>query len=118
MFQEAATEASGRYAGSRMNSFVGYKLDPESEQEEIGFLNAAFNGIIDTYGDWSSYEAGFAGLFMGAVGSPNFTFTRSADGSRSVMDGGVWQDIRETRSQTQDLQAAADAINNRMKDPT
>ena len=34
------------------------------------------------------------------------------------MDGGVWQDIRETRSQTQDLQAAADAINNRMKDPT
>ena len=54
---------------------------------------------------------------MGAVGSPNFTFWKN-DGSRSVMDGGVWQDIRETRSQTQDLQAAADAINNRMKDPT
>ena len=76
MFQEAATEASSRYAGSRMNSFVGYKLDPESEQEEIGFLNSVFNGIIDTYGDWSSYEAGFSGLFMGAVGSPNFTFSR------------------------------------------
>ena len=83
-----------------MNSFVGYKLDPESEQEEIGFLNSVFNGIIDTYGDWSSYEAGFSGLFMGAVGSPNFTFSKSDDGSRSVMDGGVWQDIRDTFTNT------------------
>lgn len=40
MLQASAQTASERYAGAKMNSFLGYKLDPESEQEQIGKMNA------------------------------------------------------------------------------
>lgn len=39
MLQAAAQTASEKWAGSKMNSFLGYKLDPEAEQEKIGKLN-------------------------------------------------------------------------------
>ena len=118
MMQAAAQTAATRWSGAKMNSFLGYKLDPESEQEQIGKLNSIWNGIIDTYSDPAKYQEGFAGLIMGGMGSLNFTFTKNAQGKTPIFEGGVWQDIRDARQENQDLEAAADALNKRLSDPS
>jgi hypothetical protein len=40
MLQSVAQEASSKYAGAKINSFLGYKLDPNAEQNKIGVLNS------------------------------------------------------------------------------
>lgn len=54
---------------------------------------------------------------MGGMGSLNFTFTRNNQGRIPLFEGGVWQDRRDIKQENQDLQAAADALNNRLASP-
>jgi hypothetical protein len=54
---------------------------------------------------------------MGGAGVLNFSFSKNANGKRPIVDGGVWQDIRDAKQENQELQAATIALNKRVSDP-
>ena len=141
MLQSAAQKTSEIYEGSQMNeniekeltkgdpnsTFSGYKFDPEAESEQVSLISSLWNGIKDTYTDPNSYLEGFSGLFMGSMGSVNFTFSKNnskssgnafIDAMSNTFDGGIWQDIRDQKSETIELNAIAEAMNKRLEDPT
>lgn len=114
MLQSSIELASSRSAGHRMNTFLGYKFDPEAEAEQRSAISNVWNSILDTYSDPASWEEGFSGFFMGGMGSANITFSKNSQGRRPIFEGGVMQDVRDIRQENSELEAAVEALNNRM----
>lgn len=114
MLQSSIELASSRSAGHRMNTFLGYKFDPEAEAEQRSAISNVWNSILDTYSDPASWEEGFSGFFMGGMGSANITFSKNSQGRRPIFEGGVMQDVRDIRQENSELEAAVEVLNNRM----
>lgn len=112
---EEMSQASGETgANIYAETLMGIDRDPDATASVIDKINAAFKGIIDTWSDPAAYEEFFAGFVTGGLGAPNISMAKNNDNKRTVFDGGIWSDVKSIKAENAELQAAVDAINERV----
>lgn len=118
--QKAASVVSGLYYEDDVNNFYRAKIDPEAEQETLGWIKAFAKGINQTVNDGSSWEEFFIGTLTGALGMPSFRGIRSSEGnlqSPITFEGGILGEYREYREQMNRETEIANYMNNRVSSP-
>lgn len=124
MGQSAISKAAGYKYSSELNDFFGAKIDPDAEEETVGWLNAMAQGLSETYGSVEGWEEGFIGGLIGLVGVPGFRGLKKESGgmqSPIYVQGGIWEDIwediGEIRRQDEESNGLVNQLNSRVKDP-
>lgn len=120
MMQSWFSEGTGLQQASKLNSFYGAKVNPEAEEEAIGFLNSMFTGFSNIYGDAQSWEEGFIGGLTGFLGIPSISRTTTKGGKKKFklsLKGELWEGLSDAQKDNKDAQSIVDALNARVKDP-
>lgn len=120
MMQSWFSEGTGLQQASKLNSFYGAKVNPEAEEEAIGFLNSMFTGFSNIYGDAQSWEEGFIGGLTGFLGIPSISKTTTKGGKKKFklsLKGELWEGLSDAQKDNKDAQSIVDALNARVKDP-
>lgn len=120
MMQSWFSEGTGLQQASKLNSFYGAKVNPEAEEEAIGFLNSMFTGFSNIYGDAQSWEEGFIGGLTGFLGIPSISRTTTKGGKKKFklsLKGELWEGLSDAQKDNKDAQSIVDALNTRVKDP-
>lgn len=120
MMQSWFSEGTGLQQASKLNSFYGAKVNPEAEEEAIGFLNSMFTGFSNIYGDAQSWEEGFIGGLTGFLGIPSISRTTTKGGKKKFklsLKGELWEGLSDAQKDNKDTQSIVDALNARVKDP-
>ena len=120
MMQSWFSEGTGLQQASKLNSFYGAKVNPEAEEEAIGFLNSMFTGFSNIYGDAQSWEEGFIGGLTGFLGIPSISRTTTKEGKKKFklsLKGELWEGLSDDQKDNKDTQSIVDALNARVKDP-
>ena len=120
MMQSWFSEGTGLQQASKLNSFYGAKVNPEAEEEAIGFLNSMFTGFSNIYGDVQSWEEGFIGGLTGFLGIPSISRTTTKGGKKKFklsLKGELWEGLSGAQKDNKDAQSIVDALNARVKDP-
>lgn len=120
MMQSWFSEGTGLQQASKLNSFYGAKVNPEAEEEAIGFLNSMFTGFSNIYGDAQSWEEGFIGGLTGFLGIPSISRTTTEGGKKKFklsLKGELWEGLSDAQKDNKDAQSIVDALNARIKDP-
>ena len=120
MMQSWFSEGTGLQQASKLNSFYGAKVNPEAEEEAIGFLNSMFTGFSNIYGDAQSWEEGFIGGLTGFLGIPSISRTTTKGGKKKFklsLKGELWEGLSDAQKNNKDAQSIVDALNARVKDP-
>lgn len=120
MMQSWFSEGTGLQQASKLNSFYGAKVNPEAEEEAIGFLNSMFTGFSNIYGDAQSWEEGFIGGLTGFLGIPSISRTTTNGGKKKFklsLKGELWEGLSDAQKDNKDAQSIVDALNARVKDP-
>ena len=120
MMQSWFSEGTGLQQASKLNSFYGAKVNPEAEEEAIGFLNSMFTGFSNIYGDAQSWEEGFIGGLTGFLGIPSISRTTTGGGKKKFklsLKGELWEGLSDAQKDNKDAQSIVDALNTRVKDP-
>lgn len=120
MMQSWFSEGTGLQQASKLNSFYGAKVNPEAEEEAIGFLNSMFTGFSNIYGDAQSWEEGFIGGLTGFLGIPSISRTTTEGGKKKFklsLKGELWEGLSDAQKDNKDAQSIVDALNTRVKDP-
>ena len=118
--QKAASEVSGTYYATDVNNFYKARTDREAEQETLSWAKAFSQGINKTVNDGSSWEEFFIGSLTGALGIPTFRSAKAADGSFQspvVMEGGIYNHLREYSERRSREQEIVDYMNSRVQSP-
>ena len=119
MMQSWFSEGTGLQQASKLNSFYGAKVNPEAEEEAIGFLNSMFTGFSNIYGDTQSWEEGFIGGLTGFLGIPSISRTTTKGGKKKFklsLKGELWEGLSDAQKDNKDAQSIVDALNARVKD--
>lgn len=123
-YEEMGQAVAGKVAGykyaSELNDFYGAKIDPDSEEETISWLQATARAIKETYGTVEGWEEGFIGGLTGLVGIPGFRRMRSNTGglqSPVYLQGGIKEDIQEIRERNEKDDAIVSQLNDRVQSP-
>lgn len=120
MMQSWFSEGTGLQQASKLNSFYGAKVNPEAEEEAIGFLNSMFTGFSNIYGDAQSWEEGFIGGLTGFLGIPSISRITTKGGKKKFklsLKGELWEGLSDAQKDNKDAQSIVDALNARVKDP-
>ena len=120
MMQSWFSEGTGLQQASKLNSFYGAKVNPEAEEEAIGFLNSMFTGFSNIYGDAQNWEEGFVGGLTGFLGIPSISRTTTKGGKKKFklsLKGELWEGLSDAQKDNKDAQSIVDALNARVKDP-
>lgn len=120
MMQSWFSEGTGLQQASKLNSFYGAKVNPEAEEEAIGFLNSMFTGFSNIYGDAQSWEEGFIGGLTGFLGIPSISRTTTEGGKKKFklsLKGELWEGLSDAQKDNKDAQSIVNALNTRVKDP-
>ena len=120
MMQSWFSEGTGLQQASKLNSFYGAKVNPEAEEEAIGFLNSMFTGFSNIYGDAQNWEEGFIGGLTGFLGIPSISRTTTKGGKKKFklsLKGELWEGLSDAQKNNKDAQSIVDALNARVKDP-
>ena len=120
MMQSWFSEGTGLQQASKLNSFYGAKVNPEAEEEAIGFLNSMFTGFSNIYGDVQNWEEGFIGGLTGFLGIPSISRTTTKGGKKKFklsLKGELWEGLSGAQKDNKDAQSIVDALNARVKDP-
>ena len=120
MMQSWFSEGTGLQQASKLNSFYGAKVNPEAEEEAIGFLNSMFTGFSNIYGDTQSWEEGFIGGLTGFLGIPSISRTTTKGGKKKFklsLKGELWEGLSDAQKDNKDAQSIVDVLNARVKDP-
>ena len=120
MTQSAIAEATGQKYASELNSFYGAKIDPDAEEETIGWMEAIGKGISNTYGNSANWEEGFLGFITGGLGMPHISMRKNEAGKKRpklTIEGELWEGIREARNLSREADNITEAMNTRLKDP-
>lgn len=120
MMQSWFSEGTGLQQASKLNSFYGAKVNPEAEEEAIGFLNSMFTGFSNIYGDAQSWEEGFIGGLTGFLGIPSISRTTTEGGKKKFklsLKGELWEGLSDAQKDNKDAQSVVNALNTRVKDP-
>ena len=120
MGQATISKTMQNKASSNINSFYEAKIDPESEEETISWLEATGKALADTYGNAAGWEEGFIGGLTGMLGIPGFRKAKNAEGqfqSPIYLQGGARDDLKELREKRAEEDILLDKINARIKDP-
>ena len=120
MMQSWFSEGTGLQQASKLNSFYGAKINPEAEEEAIGFLNSMFTGFSNIYGDAQSWEEGFIGGLTGFLGIPSISRATTDGGKKKFklsLKGELWEGLSDAQKDNKDAQSIVDALNARVKDP-
>lgn len=120
MMQSWFSEGTGLQQASKLNSFYGAKVNPEAEEEAIGFLNSMFTGFSNIYGDAQNWEEGFIGGLTGFLGIPSISRTTTKGGKKKFklsLKGELWEGLSDAQKDNKDAQSIVDALNARVKDP-
>lgn len=120
MMQSWFSEGTGLQQASKLNSFYGAKVNPEAEEEAIGFLNSMFTGFSNIYGDAQSWEEGFIGGLTGFLGIPSISKTTTKGGKKKFklsLKGELWEGLSDAQKDNKDTQSIVNALNARVKDP-
>lgn len=120
MMQSWFSEGTGLQQASKLNSFYGAKVNPEAEEEAIGFLNSMFTGFSNIYGDAQNWEEGFIGGLTGFLGIPSISRTTTKGGKKKFklsLKGELWEGLSDAHKDNKDAQSIMDALNTRVKDP-
>ena len=120
MMQSWFSEGTGLQQASKLNSFYGAKVNPEAEEEAVGFLNSMFTGFSNIYGDAQNWEEGFIGGLTGFLGIPSISRTTTKGGKKKFklsLKGELWEGLSDAQKDNKDAQSIVDALNARVKDP-
>ena len=120
MMQSWFSEGTGLQQASKLNSFYGAKVNPEAEEEAIGFLNSMFTGFSNIYGDAQNWEEGFIGGLTGFLGIPSISRTTTKGDKKKFklsLKGELWEGLSDAQKDNKDAQSIVDALNTRVKDP-
>lgn len=118
--QKAASEISGTYYATDVNNFYKARTDRAAEQETLSWAKAFSQGINKTVNEGSSWEEFFIGSLTGALGIPTFRSAKAADGSFQspvVMEGGIYNHLREYSERRSREQEIVDYMNSRVQSP-
>lgn len=118
--QKAASEISGTYYATDVNNFYKARTDRAAEQETLSWAKAFSQGINKTVNEGSSWEEFFIGSLTGALGIPTFRSVKATDGSFQspvVMEGGIYNHLREYSERRSREQEIVDYMNSRVQSP-
>ena len=118
--QGAASRIAGNYYATDVNNFLQSKIDPDASQETLDWVKAFAQGINETVNDGSAWEEFFIGSLTGALGMPRARAFKNAEGkwqSPITIEGGMYNELRESRERRIREQEVADYMNNRFNSP-
>ena len=118
--QSAASRIAGNYYATDVNNFLRSKIDPDASQETLDWVKAFAQGINETVNDGSAWEEFFIGSLTGALGMPRARSFRNAEGklqSPITIEGGIYNEIKESREKRIREQEVADYMNRRFNSP-
>lgn len=118
--QSAASRIAGNYYATDVNNFLRSKIDPDASQETLDWVKAFAQGINETVNDGSAWEEFFIGSLTGALGMPRARSFRNAEGkfqSPITIEGGIYNEIKESREKRIREQEVADYMNRHFNSP-
>lgn len=118
--QSAASRIAGNYYSKDVDNFVKSKLDPRASQETLNWIKEFALGINETVNDGSAWEEFFIGSLTGALGMPKFRGIRNKEGnlqSPITIEGGMINELKESRDARKREQEIADRMNQRFASP-
>lgn len=118
MMQGAVSKGSQSYGASQLNSFLGFKLDPDADNELKSRLDGILSGIEQTYTDWKNYEEGAVGGLFGGLGSISVRPSSNNGGFRPSWEGGFKEAINEYKEENSALNDVVNQLNTRTQDPS
>lgn len=124
MLQESTTQALNRYEGSRLNSLIGYKVNPDAAMQQGNILQAMAEGMGATFSDFEYWENFIIGALYGAMPLPGRTnvAVRDADGKYSsknkwYVSGELYDSIREAKAELANASEVVKALNDAVSNP-
>jgi len=121
MGQSTISNTLQQYYGAELNSFMGHQIDPNSNKESIGWLNAVGQGAKQEYGTMAGWEDGFVGGLMGAIGIPmrggSTKIDKNGKATHPIIMNGSIGEVRELNEEYKDNQVLAGELNKRFQDP-
>ena len=111
----AKTKAMGN-----TTEFVQRLYDPNATYETVSWLDAAREGMRQSWLNKEDWVEGFAGGFMGFMGLPSISVRVNEKGRRVpkvTMEGGVWTPIREQNELYKRRNELIEQLNNRLSSP-
>ena len=101
--------------------FMERLYDPMAVHDTVSWLNAAEEGMRQSWLNKEDWVEGFAGGFMGFMGLPSLSVkVNEQTGKRTpsiTMSGGIWDPIREQNEMYTRRNELVTALNNRLSSP-
>lgn len=126
--QKHISESAGIKGAAALSQYMGYTIDPETNQQATNFFMSALQSFDDVYGDLDSWQEFFVGALTSFVGLPGMVASRDQDGKliyvtdkktgkpklkrHLALQGNIWDHRRESKYQRQRSQEIIDELNN------
>ena len=97
--------------------FMERLYDPNAVYDTVSWLDAAKEGMRQSWLNKDDWVEGFAGGFMGFMGLPSISVKVNEDGKRKpkiTMEGGIWTPIREQNDLYKRRNELVKSLNNRL----
>lgn len=126
--QKHISESAGIKGAAALSQYMGYTIDPETNQQATNFFMSALQSFDDVYGDLDSWQEFFVGALTSVVGLPGMVASRDHEGKliyetdektgkpklkrHLALQGNIWDHRRESKYQRQRSQEIIDELNN------
>ena len=111
--------SSGLKYEADLENFYGAKINPNSEAEIDGWLDAIAQGAKATYGNYDTWEEGALGFMTGLLGIPKIGLKRNSQGKVSGVsvssEGEFWQGLKEYKNIKKETEDVVNALNARVQ---
>lgn len=101
--------------------FMERLYDPMAVYDTVTWMNAAKQGMQESWLNKDDWVEGFAGGFMGFLGLPSVSVRVDENTGKKkpkiTMEGGIWSPLRETKDLWNRRRELVQTINDRLSDP-
>jgi len=101
--------------------FMERLYDPIAVADTVSWLDAAKEGMRQSWLNKDDWVEGFAGGFMGFLGLPSISVKVNENGKRTpklTMEGGIWSPIREQNDMYDRRNKLVENLNNKLSSPS
>lgn len=118
MNQSFFSEMAKAKAMGNTTEFMERLYDPMAVHDTVSWLDAAKEGMRQSWLNKDDWVEGFAGGFMGFMGLPSISVKVNENGQRKpkfTMEGGVWSPVREKNEEYERRNKIIETLNNKLE---